>query len=60
MTLKVALISSDRLRVHTTRNRPFTGSDKVTGPDDGDPDGSCIVLVGGTERSSGLTVRCPS
>lgn len=57
--LKVALISCGCLRVHTTRNRPFIGSDELIRLGGGDPNGRWILLVGGTERTSELTVRYP-
>lgn len=58
--LNVALISSGCLRAHTTRNRPFAGSDEVTGPGGDNSDGSCIVLLGGIGRTSELTARHPA
>lgn len=57
--LEVAVISSDCLRAHTARNRPLTGSDDVPGLQDGDSGGSCIVLVGGTGRTSERMAHCP-
>jgi len=57
--LDVAVISSDCLRAHTARDRPFTGSDDVPGLQDGNSDGSCIVLVGGSGGTSERMARCP-
>ena len=41
--LEVAVISSDCPRAHTAHNRPFSGSDEVSGLEAGGPAGSCIV-----------------
>lgn len=58
-TLEMAVISSDCLRARTTRNKPFSGSDEVPGPEAGDSTGSCIVSVGGIRRTSERIARHP-
>lgn len=52
--LRVAVVSSNRLRAHTTRDGPFLGPDEVAGPDVDDSSGSCIASNGGigTGRTS--------
>lgn len=51
------MISSDYPCAHTARNKPFAGADEVTGLESDDSNGSCIVLVGGTGRTSERMAR---
>ena len=50
--LEVAVISFDCLNAYTARDRPFAGPDEVSASEADGSNGSCIVSVGGTGRTS--------